>query len=83
MKKIALEFTNGTCLAIEKLIKEHLPFEYIPCEQSAVFVLSKDVAKLFLNKHPFKCKELEIVHLSDLPRKEASKIRKTLGGINK
>lgn len=74
--KVALEFTVGILLVIEKLIKEHHPFEYIGEEGKAIFILSREVAALFKNYYPFKCKELEIVSMSNLSREEANRIRK-------
>ncbi len=76
-KRVALEFTRGISLAIEKLIREDHPFEYIGGNKGkAIFILSKNAAELFKNQYPFKCKELKIVSMSNLPRKKANQIRK-------
>jgi len=72
-KRVALEFAAGDLeQALEKILEERYPFEFIG---QRIIILPKDAADK-LKKFFFKCKELEIIPLSSLPRNEANQIRK-------
>ena len=72
MKKIVLEFKDEDLERVcNKLIVERHHFEMVG---EGIIILPKKSAKLF--KDIFKCKEIEIVPLFDLPREEANRIRK-------
>ena len=75
-KEVALEFTAGLPLAIEKLLEERYPFEIIGHKNVGILILPEDVAEFFKDNPPFECKEIKIVSLSHLPREKANEIRK-------
>ncbi len=78
--KVALEFASGDLeRAFKKIIKEHYEFEIIG---QGIIAFPKDVAEIFKKQNPIKCKEVEIVSLFHLPRKEANQIRKRLQNTN-
>ena len=79
-EKVALEFEAADLdRAFKKIIKEHYQFEFIG---QGIIILPKDVAEIFKKQNLFKCKEVEIVSLFHLPRKEANQIRKRLQATN-
>ena len=71
-ERSAIEFKDEDLERVcNKLIVEHHHFEMVG---QGIIILPKKVAELF--KNTFDCKEVVLVPLSDLFRKEASKIRK-------
>ncbi|GAG84299.1 unnamed protein product [marine sediment metagenome] len=71
-EQVAIEFKDKDLERVcNKLIVEHHHFELVG---QGIIILSKGSAKLF--KETFDCKEVVLVPLSSLSRKEASEIRK-------
>lgn len=78
--KVALEFAAGDLERVFKeIVKEHYDFEIIG---QGIIAFPKDVAEIFKKQNPIKCKEVEVVSLYHLPRKEANQIRKRLQTVN-